>query len=308
MRRTAIDDPQTTAHAKGQPATSPTTLSLRVRDEPESLPLRTATKPPLLCVHGAGMSSVFYLDLIRRLTPLRRVIAPDLPGHGQSSLGRQALDVAGQCDVVKQLADRLVFAQAGRSQTQPPAVVLVGHSLGAAVALSFASRWPQQVAGLILLNAAPALALPDEILQQVVQALWPQSAPMTEADRHADRSRYEGLPAPLAELLFATDCPSERRARWSAMLWAGERRAIYADFRLCQGVDLRDQLARIEAPALCIGGQEDLLVAPSQTVALGDALPRSTSRVLPGTGHLTLLEDPDATLEAIEQFLTKIGC
>ena len=51
---------------------------LRVRDEGEG------KKTPLVCIHGAGGSSVIWMDTVRRLSPKRRVVAPDLPGHGQS--------------------------------------------------------------------------------------------------------------------------------------------------------------------------------------------------------------------------------
>ena len=51
---------------------------MRLRDEGES------RKPPLVFVHGAGGSSVLWMDQVRRYQDRRRVIAPDLPGHGQS--------------------------------------------------------------------------------------------------------------------------------------------------------------------------------------------------------------------------------
>ena len=58
-------------------ASAQSTPHLRVRDEGEG------KRPPLVCVHGAGSSSVVWMDVVRRLSPQRRVVAPDLPGHGQ---------------------------------------------------------------------------------------------------------------------------------------------------------------------------------------------------------------------------------
>src|SRR2546430_16002808 len=60
--------------------TPPNEKIMRIRDEGES------KRPPLVCVHGAGGSSVLWMDVVRRLSPMRRVGAPDLPGHGQSQL------------------------------------------------------------------------------------------------------------------------------------------------------------------------------------------------------------------------------
>ena len=83
-------------------------LSLRLRAEPEDL-RGQAGAPPLLCLHGAGMSSVVFMDLVRRLAPRVAVIAPDLPGHGQSGPALPQPSIDGYRDVVLALLDRLAI-------------------------------------------------------------------------------------------------------------------------------------------------------------------------------------------------------
>src|SRR5260221_110236 len=94
---------------------------LRVRDEGEG------KKVPLLCVHGAGSTSVVWMDLVRRMSPGRRVVAIDLPGHGQSDRWHPPgeVSIAMYRDAVGTVAKELGIEQA----------ILVGHSMGGQVVL-----------------------------------------------------------------------------------------------------------------------------------------------------------------------------
>src|SRR5262245_40198217 len=116
---------------------------LRVRDEPEQPSRRT----PLVCVHGAGSSSVSFMDLVRRVAVQRRVIAPDLPGHGQSDRWHGTISIDGYREAVGTVCAHLGVTRA----------VLLGHSMGAAVALRCALSWPERVAGLVLVSGGGAL-------------------------------------------------------------------------------------------------------------------------------------------------------
>src|SRR3954468_1398381 len=104
--------------------------SLRVRDEGDG------KKSPLVCVHGAGSSSVVWMDVVRRLSPQRRVVALDLPGHGQSDRWHapDAVTIAMYRDAVGTVCAQLKIERA----------ILMGHSMGALVALDAAAAWPER--------------------------------------------------------------------------------------------------------------------------------------------------------------------
>src|SRR5579859_1650259 len=106
---------------------------IRVRDEGDS------KKPPLIFVHGAGASSVLWMDAVRRLQHQRRVLAPDLPGHGQSDPWHPAAEVsiAMYRDAVGTVC----------SLSKVERAILVGHSMGGLIALAAAAAWPERVAG-----------------------------------------------------------------------------------------------------------------------------------------------------------------
>jgi len=102
--------------------------------------------PPVVLVHGLGVSSSYFLPAAERLATRFTVYAPDLPGHGHSEAPAVPLDVRGLADALAQ------WMQAARIERAS----IVGHSMGCQVAADFALRHPDRVARLILIG--PTLA------------------------------------------------------------------------------------------------------------------------------------------------------
>lgn len=275
----------------------PAPLSLRLRDEPESGP--PPATAPLLCLHGAAMSSVVYMDLLRRLTPGLRVIAPDLPGHGQSrpALSQAAdaavpLSIDGYRDVVLALMDRLAL----------PRAILVGHSMGAAIALRLALFRPERVAGLVLLNGAARLRVSAEVLALLARELPADPVPDAQDPEAAAPATSEAMPEALAALMFSPRTVSALRERWSAVLVGAPRSVAVADFRACDGFDVRAQLPGLRVPALIVSGEEDLMVPARLSDEVERLIPGAQRLRVPATGHLSHLEAPELVSEAIAAF------
>lgn len=268
---------------------------LRVRDEPEPPPSgAAATVPPLLCIHGAGMSSALFIDTLRRFAPGRRVIAPDLPGHGQSaSAGPPSL--AGYRDTLLALCDALAV----------PRVVLLGHSLGAAIALSLASFAADRVAGLVLLNGAAQLQLPDEHFDLVRAHCTAEPLPHAPP-REPPPSFIERTPDGFAELLFSPSTSPDLRSRFQPVLWAAGAETLLGDFALCRGLDVRAACSGLRVPSLCVAGADDLLVPPAQVAATAALLPAAEVLVVERSAHLSHLEQPAVVYERLDEFLRKI--
>ena len=119
---------------------------------------RRAGATPVVLVHGAGASSSIWMMAMARIARAARVVAIDLPGHGPSprpAAGAAGMTIADYRDAVGGLAAALCLGPS----------VLVGHSMGALVAIEATLAWPDKVRGLVLCGGAPRLPVRDELLE-----------------------------------------------------------------------------------------------------------------------------------------------
>ena len=217
------------------------------------------------------------MDAVRRIAPRRRVLAPDLPGHGQSDRWHPADDVsiAMYRDAVGTVCARLKI----------PRVILVGHSMGAQVALSAAATWPERVAGLVLVASGARLPVSPDVYRHIASADWAEW---------------------LAQLSFSPATPREIVERWAGISQTAEPEITRADFRAVERFDGRDLLGRVRAPALIVGGEDDLLAPPQLAKELG-RIAGSTVVLLPQAGHALALERPDAFHDTLDPFLAALS-
>lgn len=244
-------------------------LVLRVRDEGDS------PKTPVICIHGAGASSVVWMDTVRRLAPRRRVVALDLPGHGQSDRWHHP-SVEMYRDAVGTVCAALGIAKA----------ILVGHSLGGLIALSCAAAWPERVAGLLTVGAGLRLPVSERVFERLRD--------------------YATFPAWLAGVAWSPATPKEIVERWSGLMVTAEADVTTADFRAAAAFDGRGLGKRVRCPTLVLGGGDDLLTPASLSCKLGDAILGATVEILPRAGHMLHLEHPDAFHAHLDNFLATL--
>ena len=267
--------------------------TLRVRDEPEPAPDPKPGPVPLVCVHGAGMSSVVWMDAVRRLAPARRVIALDLPGHGQSDGWPLA---NGNTSSIQTYRDAVgaVWQHLGLGR-----VVLVGHSMGGAVALACALLWPERVAGLVLVNSAAELRVSTEVLDLLARTLPGGTA----AESEPGKDWVDRLPSELGDLFFSPATHKDVRERWQAVLLAAPRQTVIGDFQACGGFNVYERLGEIKLPTLLIGGQDDLMVPPQALTATAGKIAGARLQLVRDTAHLTHLEQPEKFFGLLNDFL-----
>lgn len=243
---------------------------LRLRDEGES------SRCPLVFIHGAGASSVTWMDVVRRASGRRRCVAPDLPGHGQSDPWHDAsLDVYR--DAVGTVCAKLEVARA----------VLVGHSMGGAIALRAALSWPDRVAGLILVATGARLKVAPALHEVIGQ-------------------RFADYPEALRLGAFSPSTPRDLQDRWMAVAVGAPQDVCAADFHAIDGFDVRPRLGEIKVPALVIGGADDLLTPPKLQRELAAGLPNARVEIIPHAGHMVMWERPDAFHAAFDPFLAEV--
>jgi len=235
--------------------------------------LRQPAAPAVVFIHGAGGSHLIWPALLRRLAPGWSTYLLDLPGHGRSGgTGSPSIDVHAEAveDVLRSLG--------------LTAVILVGHSLGGAVALYVVRRQPQLCRKLVLFNSSARFTIPAEITSAL------------EAGRHEKAidaiCRYVCSPGIAAPLLEAT-----RR-----MLAEVSLATLRADYAACSSFDAREWAGEIDVPALVVGADGDLLTPPEDQRWLAGRIAGARLVMLAGCGHMAVLTNAAECRKALLEF------
>jgi pimeloyl-ACP methyl ester carboxylesterase len=236
-------------------------------------------KPTILFLHGAGMDHTVWTLQTRWFAHHgRNVLAIDLPGHGRS--GGTALGSIGDlADFVPRLLDAAGAADAA----------LVGHSMGALVALEAAARHPARVRALALLGIAATMPVHPKLLAAAA-ANDPAAAAMIVDWGFGQIAQLGGAQAPGT---WMTGGGAQLLAR-------AKPGALGTDLAACDAYKgAVDAAAKVEKPVLYLLGAADKMTPAKAAQSLIAATKKATLEILPGTGHMMMVERPDATLDAI---------
>jgi pimeloyl-ACP methyl ester carboxylesterase len=249
--------------------------------------LRRRGDPTVIFLHGIGCSKAIWTPVVRRLPDDWRVISCDLRGGGQSeesSPGKLSLSLWSS-DL------RAVLTTRGVSG----APIIVGHSLGASIALQFALDYPTVPAALVLIGAEASLCRLGPLMQERASAIvaggidawvkgpWRQAPPFSAASR-------ERLPSVLDE--------------YATMLYlTGAERYLRCAEAIAQSPDLSEELGGIELPALVLIGGADDRTLPERGWDLAERLPYGRGIELPRIGHTLPMEAPERVAGEITDFV-----
>lgn len=224
-------------------------------------------------MHGAGANHLVWGLQVHALADCARAVALDLPGHGRSTPpGRTSIEAYR--DVVLGLLDALGFDRA----------VIVGHSMGGAIAQTLALSHPDRVAGLGLVGTGARLRVLPAILEGVLND-WATTARLITEYSYASNTDPEFLRRAEAEL---GECPAA---------------VVHGDFWACNQFDVMTRLAEIRMPTLVICGREDRLTPLKYSVYLTHHLPNASLVLIDDAGHSVMLEQPDETSAALHHFI-----
>lgn len=238
---------------------------------------------PLLLVHGFGADKDNFTRVARHLTPHYRVIAPDLPGFGESSKpANVSYSIADQVERVRAFAQHLGLQR----------FHLGGSSMGGAIATAYAAKYPGEVASLWLLApAGTAVAFDSELrrhYEQTGENLLVAKTPEDHA-RVLDfvMSKPPFLPYSVRRVL------AERAAANYPL-----HSKIFAE--LSRSPPIETQVTRIDTPALIVWGTEDRALNPKGAEALKALMPNAQVVLMDGIGHLPMIE---AVASSAEDYL-----
>ena len=234
-------------------------------------------RPPVILIHGAGGDHLFWPPHIRRMHN-QRILAIDLPGHGKSEgVGHHTID-----DYTGEVME---FIKALKLN----GVILAGHSMGSAIALKTAIRFPKKVLGLCLLGSGARLRVAPSILQSA-------SHPST----------FEAAVRQIIDGSFIPQTNGRLKQLSTQRLEETRPSVLYGDLMACNSFDVTGQLSQVTAPAFILCGALDKMVPLKVSEFLRDHIPGAQMDITPNTGHMFLLEQPNQTADKLIGFLNTI--
>jgi pimeloyl-ACP methyl ester carboxylesterase len=252
--------------------------------------------PPLVLVHGLGGTIENWRALAPRLATRHRVLVPDLPGHGRSSLLPEARNLDALADAVLAVADAEEIRCA----------VWIGHSLGGGVALRAAALRSDAVRGLVLAAAAGigSASRAAHVTLAVLGVARPGR--LIAPYRHAWARSRLGRRAAFGWWGVADPDALEPELAEAFLVGPAHHTDTRQAGHALLASDPRLELDRVTCPCLCLWGASDNWVRLQDGMEYARRL-RAPLRTIAGCGHLLIGERPDACLAAIEEFLASVA-
>jgi pimeloyl-ACP methyl ester carboxylesterase len=168
--------------------------------------------------------------------------------------------------------------------TQTGRAVLVGHSMGGAIAQTAALAHSERVAGLVLVGTGGRLRVAPAILEGAL-------------------NDFEGAVKLVTRFAWAKDAPQELVRLGIQALSETPPQVLHDDFFACDNFDVMERLGEINAPALVIAGTADQLTPHKYGAYLAQRIPGAQLFTVEGGGHMMALEQPDKIAGAVAEFI-----
>jgi pimeloyl-ACP methyl ester carboxylesterase len=248
---------------------------------------------PVVLLHGSLGSLQVWDGWARELGGKARLITVDLPGHGLTGAWpRDEYTIEAYADFVEVLVDVLDLDR----------FVLVGHSMGGAVAWTFAATRPDRVSQLVLIDSAGYPRPGDEVPLATRIARLPLIGEISSYFRPEARTR-RSLASAYADPAQAT--PERVRRYAELQRFPGNREATLQRARLQEPLD-PTMLRRLKVPTLILWGGRDPWVPVADAFRFQNDIKGAQLEVFSKLGHYPMEEDPQATAAAVAAFLKPI--
>ena len=258
---------------------------------------RMREKPVAFLIHGGpGADHTSFKPTLSPLSQKMQLVYFDHRGQGRSARGaKETYTLDNNVEDMEALRQYLGLDQ----------IVVIGASYGGMVALTYASRYPQNVSSLIAIVTVADyrfLARAKEILAErgsdaqkaIAQRLWNGNF-----ENEAQLREYFTVMRSLYSITYDSDSPQKSWER--AILSPDAINVAFGGF--LRTYDIRNELPKITAPTLVIGARHDWICPPEFSEQIASAIPNADLRIFEHSGHSIRADEPDALLDAIAGFI-----
>ncbi|MGI9389634.1 MAG: alpha/beta fold hydrolase [Boseongicola sp.] len=242
--------------------------------------IRVGTGNRVLMLHGVGLRAEAWSAQFEALSREYALFAPDLPGHGETAMPINGANLADFADQIAAAIDAPCF--------------VVGHSLGAMIALDLAVRYADKIRAVVALNAVFRRdAAAKSAVQDRAVALGTESAPN---------------PAPTLRRWFGPNISPERTAcrEWLTSVRQPGYRAAYSIFANNDGPS-DAALSDLACPALFLTGEADPNSTPAMSHAMAGLAPNGRAQIVEGAAHMLPMTHADQVNTALLSFFRDVS-
>ena len=234
-------------------------------------------KQSFVFIHGSGGDHTAWSNQYAALSRQYNVVAIDLPGHG-SSEGSGKSDIGSYCLWVKILLDILLLKN----------IILVGHSLGAAIILQFAINYPKKIEGIVTVGGGMKMPVNPAIFEFL-----------------------KTNPTESVELICKFSVAKGNREKFTAPLMKSLAQArmdvLKGDLSACDRFDVTGEISKISLKTLIICGAEDKMTPPEFSRQVSESIRGAELCLIEGAGHMVMMERPKEFNVALTNFALSIS-
>ena len=238
---------------------------------------REQGRDSLVFIHGAGGSRTSWRLQEDYFSRTFNCFILELPGHGAAQ-GQGAQEVKDYTLWIKGALDELKLSRP----------FVIGHSMGGAIAMDLAIRFPALPKGLVLASTGARLRTLPAILDGIKRA-FPETVRM------------------ICESSFVQDAPAEMKQATAAEMMKNSPDVLYGDFSVCDRFDIMEQVQNIGSPTLVICGDQDILTPIKYSRFLADKIAGAHLEIVEKAGHRVMTEQPEEFNKRLEAFFYSVG-
>jgi len=238
--------------------------------------------PVLLYIHG-NLGSSLWFKKVMNVTGYKTV-ALDMPNFANSD-SIESMDIDSYADFTAHFLKKIL------KESNKDNAVVVGHSLGGAVAVSFAVRYPDLVSSLILIDPPPleGLVTPKEHYPYIEKY---------RTDKQLLKTALKSVTPGMDDDLFLDDL-TEDAFKMKGAAFIGHSLSL-------ESFNYSDRVADFKQPVLVVVGGKDILITREMGKAVSDSFPDGEYKYIKDVGHSIIVEAPDVFIQIVENFL--IAC